>query len=64
MENNYFDNTDELIELIKDDKNFEVISEKYENYKKGLRCGLLIGTITAGAAISAGLYFYYHHKEI
>lgn len=32
MENNYFDNTDELIELIKDDKNFEVISEKYENY--------------------------------
>ena len=39
-------------------------SEKYENYKKGLRCGLLIGTITAGAAISAGLYFYYHHKEI
>jgi hypothetical protein len=32
MEKKYFDNTNELTELIKDDKNFELILEKYQNY--------------------------------
>jgi len=32
MKKNYFDNTNELTELIKDDKNFELILEKYKNY--------------------------------
>ena len=32
MVKNYFENTNELTELIKDDKNFELILEKYENY--------------------------------
>lgn len=32
MEKNYFDSTSDLIELIKEDKNFELILEKYVNY--------------------------------
>ena len=32
MVKNYFENTNELTELIKDDKNFELILDKYENY--------------------------------
>ena len=43
-------------------KNFFHNAEKHENYKKGLRTGLLIGTLTAGFAVSAGLYVY-HQQE-
>ena len=32
MEKLYFANSDELSELIKDDKNFELILERHENY--------------------------------